>query len=378
MNLERSILFLATMTHKENQKEMDIFQTQLMEWYQQHDRPLPWKEEKDPYLIWLSEIILQQTRVAQGLPYFEKFKTNYPDVTSLANASSDEVMKLWEGLGYYSRARNMHATAKFISQELNGKFPATYKEILSLKGVGPYTAAAISSFAFDLPHAVVDGNVYRVLARYFGIDTPIDQTQGKKRFAELAQALLDTSQPGRYNQAIMDFGAVQCVPKSPKCKACPLQDCCHAFQEDQIQRYPVKSKKLVKKDRFFHFLVFDYEGSTFVQKREAKDIWLHLYQFPLVESNQFIKTFSALQEQLDWPAWIDEGSIKEWSLSRPFKQELTHQRIHAFFFKIHLKTPPESIPSEFVITERENLTKFAFPKIIDLYLKDNSLYLKLL
>ena len=159
---------------------MDIFQNQLMDWYQQHDRPLPWKEEKDPYLIWLSEIILQQTRVAQGLPYFEKFKAHYPTVSDLAQATSDEVMKLWEGLGYYSRARNMHATAKYISQALGGKFPTTYKEILSLKGVGPYTAAAISSFAFNLPHAVVDGNVYRVLARYFGIDTPIDQTQGKK------------------------------------------------------------------------------------------------------------------------------------------------------------------------------------------------------
>ncbi len=359
-------------------RAMDIFQSQLMDWYQQHDRPLPWKEEKDPYLIWLSEIILQQTRVAQGLPYFEKFKAHYPTVSDLAKAPADEVMKLWEGLGYYSRARNMHATAKYIDQELGGNFPTTYKEILSLKGVGPYTAAAISSFAFDLPHAVVDGNVYRVLARYFGIDSPIDQPQGKKRFAELAQALLDTSQPGRYNQAIMDFGAVQCVPKSPKCKACPLQDCCQAFQEDQIHRFPVKSKKLVKKDRYFHFLVFDYEGSTFIQRRETKDIWLHLYQFPLLESEQFIKTFAALQQQLDWPDWIDQTMIKEWSLSRPFKQELTHQRIHAFFFKILLKTPPKSIPPEFVMTERENLTKFAFPKIIDLYLKDNSLYLKLL
>lgn len=358
--------------------EMDVFQRQLMDWYQQHDRPLPWKEEKDPYLIWLSEIILQQTRVAQGLPYFERFKTHYPDVTSLANAPADEVMKLWEGLGYYSRARNMHATAKYISQELAGQFPTTYKEILSLKGVGPYTAAAISSFAFDLPHAVVDGNVYRVLARYFGIDSPIDQTQGKKRFADLAQALLDTSQPGRYNQAIMDFGAVQCMPKSPKCAQCPLQDCCRAFQEDQIQRYPVKSKKLVKKDRFFHFLVFEHDGATFIQRRESKDIWLHLYQFPLIESKQFIHSFSELQNQVEWPNWVKQSDLGEWSLSRPFKQELTHQRIHAYFFKIGLKAPPKNIPSEFLITERENLTKFAFPKIIDLYLKDNSLYLKLL
>lgn len=366
------------MPKKEKKVAKDLFQKNLMDWYRQHDRPLPWKEEKNPYLIWLSEIILQQTRVAQGLPYFEKFKAHYPTVNDLAQAPADEVMKHWEGLGYYSRARNMHATAKFISQELGGKFPNTYKEILNLKGIGPYTAAAISSFAFDLPHAVVDGNVYRVLSRYFGIDTPIDQTIGKKQFAALAQSLLDINQPGPYNQAIMDFGAVQCVPKSPKCSHCPLQDCCQAFQENQIQRYPVKSKKLVRKDRFFHFLVFEFEGFTYVQRRESKDIWLHLYQFPLIENHQFIQTFSTLQGHENWPDWISEQHISDWSLSRPFKQELTHQRIHAFFFTIHLKTAPEAIPAEFVIAERENLTKFAFPKIIDLYLKDNSLYLKLL
>lgn len=366
------------MPKKETQEDKSIFQRQLMEWYDQHDRPLPWKEEKDPYLIWLSEIILQQTRVAQGLPYFEKFKAHYPTVHDLAEAPPDEVMKLWEGLGYYSRARNMHATAQYISRSLGGKFPNTYQEILKLKGIGPYTAAAISSFAFDLPHAVVDGNVYRVLARYFGIDTPIDQTAGKKRFAALAQSLLDDKQPGRYNQAIMDFGAVQCVPKSPSCVACPLQDCCQAFQANQINRYPVKSKKLTRKDRFFHFLVFEYEDFTYIQRREAKDIWLHLYQFPLLEADQFIHSFSTLHQQPDWPVWAPKNDSLEWSLSKPFKQELTHQRIHAFFFKIQLKTAPAAIPSEFVITERENLTKFAFPKIIDLYLKDNSLYLKLL
>lgn len=366
------------MSKKEKQKEKSIFQQQLMEWYEQHDRPLPWKDEKDPYLIWLSEVILQQTRVAQGLPYFEKFKAHYPTVDDLAKAPADEVMKLWEGLGYYSRARNMHATAKYISQQLGGQFPTSYQEILQLKGIGPYTAAAISSFAFDLPHAVVDGNVYRVLARYFGMDTPIDQTVGKKNFSKLAQSLLDYSQPGRYNQAIMDFGAVQCVPKSPKCTSCPLQDGCLAYQSNRVDRYPVKSKKLIRKNRFFHFLVFEFENLTYIQRRESKDIWLHLYQFPLVEADQFIQSFATLQSQPDWPDWVAKTDTLDWSLSRPFKQDLTHQRIHAFFFKIQLKRAPAIIPSKFVITERENLTKFAFPKIIDLYLKDNSLYLKLL
>ncbi len=355
-----------------------IFRERLMDWYAQNTRPLPWKEEKDPYLIWLSEIILQQTRVAQGLPYFEKFKTHYPNVHLLADAPQDEVMKHWEGLGYYSRARNMHAAAQFISKELDGKFPTTYQDILALKGVGPYTAAAISSFAYDLPYAVVDGNVYRVLARYFGISTPIDQTAGKKEFATLAQSLLDQEQAGRYNQAIMDFGATHCTPKAPKCTECPLQDCCQAFRENAIKRYPIKSKKLVRKSRFFHFLVFNLGGYHFIHRREDKDIWLHLYQFPLLEQDQLINRFEDIKDHPDWPSWIDPSSVKDWSPSRPFRQELTHQQINATFFHITLNTPPERIPAQFVEVERENLGKFAFPKIIDLYLKDNSLYLKLL
>ena len=199
-----------------------FFTKNLLKWFASHHRPMPWKGEKNPYLIWLSEIILQQTRVEQGLPYFLKFKENYPTVTDLANAPEDEVMRLWQGLGYYSRARNLHFTAKYIAYDLNGEFPNTYTEILKLKGVGAYTAAAISSFAYDLPNAVVDGNVYRVLARYFGIETPIDTTEGKKKFTKLAYELLDKKRPADYNQAIMDLGATQCTPKNPNCKNCPL------------------------------------------------------------------------------------------------------------------------------------------------------------
>ncbi|MEM6964892.1 MAG: A/G-specific adenine glycosylase, partial [Bacteroidota bacterium] len=211
-----------------------FFTKQLLRWSETIDRPMPWKGEKNPYLIWLSEIILQQTRVEQGLPYFLKFKANYPTVHDLANAPEDEVMKLWEGLGYYSRARNLHFTAKFISKELNGIFPKNYDSILKLKGVGAYTAAAIASFAYDLPHAVVDGNVYRVLSRFFGIKTPIDTTEGKKQFTQLANELLVSDQAAKYNQAIMDFGAIQCMPKNPLCHECTFQTTCKAFQQKKI------------------------------------------------------------------------------------------------------------------------------------------------
>ncbi|MEZ5040629.1 MAG: A/G-specific adenine glycosylase [Saprospiraceae bacterium] len=359
-------------------EQKDIFRLRLMAWYAQSKRPLPWKGEKNPYLIWLSEIILQQTRVEQGLPYFEKFKAYYPDVHLLANASEDEVMKHWEGLGYYSRARNMHATAQYISQELKGQFPNTYEGIANLKGVGPYTAAAIASFAFDLPHAVLDGNVFRVLSRYFGIDSPIDQTPGKKQFATLAQTILDIDQPGLYNQAIMDFGATQCTPKNPNCKACPMQDACQAFLTTKVDQFPVKAKKMVRKERFFHYLVFEYEHRLFLQRRESKDIWKHLYQFPLVEHDQFLERFEILQQQPQWPQWVSPDLIEAWTPSRPFRQELTHQRINALFFHISLNKLPIDIPKQFLETDQENLSKFAFPKIIDLYLTDKSLYLKLL
>ncbi|MCR9286527.1 MAG: A/G-specific adenine glycosylase [Bacteroidetes bacterium] len=227
-------------------KQKQFFTKKLMEWFSQNHRPLPWKGEKNPYYVWLSEIILQQTRVEQGLPYFEKFKSTYPTVAGLANAPEDEVMKLWEGLGYYSRARNLHFTAKYISKELGGVFPSDFEGILKLKGVGPYTAAAIASFAFDLPHAVVDGNVYRVLSRFFGIEKAIDSTEGKKEFSKLAQTLIDTKQPANYNQAIMDFGATHCKPSSPNCGKCLMSLNCFAFKNSKIESLPFKSKKKKK------------------------------------------------------------------------------------------------------------------------------------
>ncbi len=353
-----------------------VFTPLLLDWYAQSHRPMPWKGEKNPYLVWLSEIILQQTRVEQGWPYFERFRDKYPTVSDLANAPEDEVMKLWEGLGYYSRARNLHFTAKYIAKELHGVFPTTYEGILALKGVGPYTAAAISSFAYDLPHAVVDGNVYRVLSRYFGIRTPIDSTNGKKQFAQLADELLDEKQAAVYNQAIIDFGATHCTPKLPKCTTCPLQEHCMAGLEGQATAYPVKEKKIVKRTRYFHYLIWESSEGLLLQKRQHKDIWQNLYEFPMIETEGNLE-IEGLQASDLYQALATKESVDLQGASRPFKQQLTHQTIIAVFWEFQVKGPLVDNNSNYIITPRENLSKFAFPKIIDRYLRDKSLYLKM-
>ncbi|MEM1122013.1 MAG: A/G-specific adenine glycosylase [Bacteroidota bacterium] len=353
-----------------------LFTTELLHWFAKNDRPLPWKNEKNPYYIWLSEIILQQTRVAQGLPYFEKFKANFPTVTDLANAHEDKVMKLWEGLGYYSRARNLHFTAKFIATELNGQFPDTHSAILNLKGVGPYTAAAIASFAFNLPHAVVDGNVFRVLSRVFGIETPIDTTAGKKEFNQLADELLDKEQPGTYNQAIMDFGATQCVPANPNCAICPMQSTCSAYADNLISLLPVKAKKIKKRDRYFHYLVCSYKDTIYLNKRTQKDIWQNLYDFPLVEADELLEASVLLNHDL-FQRILGKTNFTITKKSKPFKQLLTHQRIIAVFWELALEAPLPKNEFDFFEVKQKNINNFAFPKIVDLYFKDKSLYLEL-
>ncbi len=356
-----------------------FFTTNLMRWFASHHRPMPWKGEKNPYLIWLSEIILQQTRVEQGLPYFLKFKEKYPTVTDLANAPEDEVMKMWEGLGYYSRARNLHFTAKYIAKELKDKFPKTHTEILKLKGVGAYTAAAIASFAYDLPHAVVDGNVYRVLARYFGIDTPIDSTIGKKEFAKLAHELLDKKNPADYNQAIMDFGATQCTPKNPNCKNCPLSKNCVGFNMQKSDILPVKIKKIKKKERFFHYLLINSNNSVYLQKRVEKDIWQNLYQFPMLETDKMMD-FIELQKTGFWKSRVGNLATSPAIISKTYKQILTHQKIWATFYEIDIMSELEDdlVKNEnYILVPKTDLNKFGFPKIIDLFLKEKTLSLKL-
>ncbi len=353
-----------------------FFTKKLLDWFEKNDRPLPWKGEKNPYYIWLSEIILQQTRVEQGLPYFERFKATFPTVHDLANAPSDKVMKLWEGLGYYSRARNLHFTAKFISSELKGVFPNTHAAILDLKGVGPYTAAAIASFAFGLPHAVVDGNVFRVLSRIFGIETPIDTTIGKKEFNQLADILLEKKQPGVYNQAIMDFGATQCVPANPNCGVCPMQKKCTASEKNLINVLPIKSKKIKKRDRFFNYLVCRRADIVILNKRTQKDIWLNLYDFPLVETQKLLDEEELRQNEV-FQKIVGNTSFTIKKVSKPFKQLLTHQKIVANFWEIELKSALLTNDSHFFEVKQKNINNFAFPKIVDLYFKDKSLYLEL-
>ena len=251
-------------------------------------RDMPWKGEKNPYYIWLSEIILQQTRVEQGLPYFVNFKKKYPTVGHLAEAPDDEVMRMWQGLGYYSRARNLHETAKNVHRNHGGRFPGTFDELKKLKGVGEYTAAAIASFAFNEKKAVVDGNVIRVLARVFDISTPFDTTEGKKEFGQLAQKLIDAQHPGPYNQAIMDFGATVCTPQNPDCPNCPLKKWCAAFKLGKVDELPVRKNKVAVRQRFFNYLFISNGGEIFIQKRTGKDIWANLYQLPLLETPETI------------------------------------------------------------------------------------------
>jgi A/G-specific adenine glycosylase len=263
------------------------FKKKLTNWYSNNKRDLPWRNTENPYHIWLSEIILQQTQVKQGLPYYDAFVRQYPTVFDLANASEQDVLKLWQGLGYYSRARNLHSTAKYVAHELNGKFPDNYKDLIKLKGVGDYTASAIASIAFNEVTAVVDGNVYRVLSRYYGINTPINSTKGIKEFKELASSLIDKNEPATFNQAIMEFGATQCKPKNPYCIVCPLNESCVALQKNLIDSLPVKLKKTKVKNRFFNFLVcIDKSKYTILEKRTSKGIWQNLYQFPLIESSK--------------------------------------------------------------------------------------------
>ncbi|MEM6723075.1 MAG: A/G-specific adenine glycosylase [Bacteroidota bacterium] len=354
--------------------KQQFFRQHLLEWGQQVDRPMPWKGEKDPYLIWLSEIILQQTRVEQGWQYYLKFKTRFPTVDDLANATEDEVLKLWEGLGYYRRARNLHKAAQMVVTRFNSVFPTTLTEILSLPGIGPYTGAAIASFAYDLPEAVLDGNVFRVLSRVFDIALPIDSTKGKKHFKDLADQLLDQQVPSQYNQAIMDFGAVCCTPKKPDCPTCTMREICASLKAGNITERPVKKKKITKRERYFHYLRITCQGRELLQKRTQKDIWQNLYEFPMVELPKTITEVDRFLQGFNLP----EGTKEQFKIkrkSRIYKQVLSHQLIFANFLEVELSTGFTPRESNQFWVESENVRQYAFPKIIDCFLKDNSLSL---
>lgn len=343
------------------------FSENLLRWNRtENGRKMPWKGEKDPYRIWLSEIILQQTRVEQGLKYYQTFIKTFPNIEKLAKSEEKKVFKLWEGLGYYSRCRNLIATARFIVNERKGIFPGEYEEILKLKGVGPYTAAAIASFAYNQPHAVIDGNVFRVLARYFGIETPIDGTDGKKQFTTLANELLDRKHPGEYNQAIMDFGATVCKPLAPLCEACVFQSHCVAFKTGKVNELPVKEKKLKQKTRFFYFFLLGHKDLVAVKERSEKDIWRHLYQFPAIETGQKADVDEVIATAVQ-TGWLRSAQDVT-AISEEFVQKLTHQTIKGVFITATVRQKSK-LTRDHEWVQREELNALAFPRMLKIFLE---------
>ena len=359
---------------KKNNKQRQ-FTEKLLDWNRNDNRrQMPWKGEKNPYKIWLSEIILQQTRVEQGMEYYNRFVKAFPTVNDLAKADETKVFKLWEGLGYYSRCKNLIASAKHISNHLDGQFPSKYEDILQLKGIGPYTAAAISSFANNLPHAVLDGNVFRVLSRYFAIETAIDSNEGRKMFSQLATELLDKKQPAHYNQALMDFGATICKPKLPLCSSCVLQKNCMAYQQKLVSILPRKEKKIAIKTRWFYYFIASYEQKIYVKKRAANDIWENLYEFILIENTEPLSLENIPQLQVVKAAF-GKTTFEVLQVSPVHKQALTHQRIFGQFIKIKLKKPLANVGFEAV--DETMLEDLPFPKFITHYLKDKNVSLNL-
>ncbi len=341
----------------------------LLSWYAQHGRDLPWRRTRDPYRIWLSEIILQQTRVAQGMNYYMRFTERFPDAAALAAASEDEVLKLWQGLGYYSRARNLHAAAQQIVEEFGGRFPHEEEQVRRLRGVGDYTAAAICSAAYDTPCAVVDGNVYRVLSRLFDIAEPIDTSAGKRLFAELAQTQIAPSQAGRYNQAIMDFGALQCTPATPRCGDCPLASRCLAAAAGTIAQRPVKQGRTHVRDRWFSYLHITCGDEVLLRRREEKDIWQGLYEFPMIETPAAAELPQLLAHDLFRELLGDTPWLLRRSVVLP-RHQLSHQRIHAVCHRIETErlTPAArqlAIPAS-------TLGDYAVPRLLDRYLDGTS------
>jgi len=347
-------------------KQLFQFTRVLLKWNKEkNERKMPWKGEKDPYKIWLSEIILQQTRVEQGLKYYEKFIEIFPDIHKLANAPDQKIYKLWEGLGYYTRCGNLIASARHISGNLKGRFPDQYEEIKKLKGIGPYTAAAIASFAFNESRAVVDGNVFRVLARIFGIDKPIDSAEGKKIFNKLASELLDKQKPGLHNQAIMDFGAVICKPV-PVCEQCPFNKYCKAFWNDGVSSLTVKIKKTVIQKRWFYYILIEYKGKFAIRQRTKKDIWNNLFEFLLIESNPAIGE-KGIVKQIKKKNWLEKDPL-EIAVSPIFRQQLSHQLIEGRFTRIKVQQKPR-LPKDIIWVKEAEIKNYAFPKFIHHYLQ---------
>ncbi len=344
----------------------------LIQWYATHKRELPWRDINDPYRIWISEIILQQTRVNQGYEYYLRFVERFPSVKILAEAAEDEVLKYWQGLGYYSRARNLHKAAKHIESAFGGVFPENYSDVLSLSGVGAYTAAAICSFAYNQPYAVVDGNVYRVLSRLFAISTPIYSALGKKEFAALAQELLDKKQPGLYNQAIMDFGALFCTPASPRCWECPLQPGCEAYRAKSPERFPVKENKTKVSNRYFNYLYIRCEDNIYLRKRSEGDIWAGLYEFPLIESEGALLAPEALLTHSEFRDLFGDLDVELVRISSSLKHKLSHRLVEAQLVSIRIASESDLLKT-YLCIPCSRLSEYPVSRLISLLLEKNRL-----
>lgn len=358
-------------------KNSPFFHKKLITWYLRNKRNLPWRSTRNPYFIWLSEIILQQTRVVQGIPYYEKFIKEFPEIEDLAEASEERILKLWQGLGYYSRARNLHFSAKLVAFEYGGIFPTSYKELLKLKGVGDYTASAIASFCYDEVTAVVDGNVYRVLARYFGIDTPINSTKGMQEFKLLAQQLIDSAQPGTYNQAIMEFGATHCLPQNPDCTSCIFNDSCVALSTKMVGSLPVKLKKAKVRKRFFNYIVVrSLDHHTVLQQRTSKGIWRQLFEFPLIESDADMDILELVKDDM-YVQLAAELQLESLSLfnEKVIIHKLSHQHLHTRFWIAEAKDI--SVARAHLDLERipiEGLHNYAVPVLIENFISEFSVF----
>lgn len=344
------------------------FAKEIIEWYQTNKRDLPWRKTDDPYIIWLSEIIMQQTRVEQGTPYFNRFSEKYPTVEHFASATEDEILKLWQGLGYYSRGRNMHKTAQSVMEEHSGYFPKNYDSLIKLKGIGEYTAAAISSFSSNEARAVVDGNVFRLLSRYFGIDIPINTGKGKKLFTELANELLDKSRAGEFNQAIMEFGSLQCRPKNPDCLSCLLQAACEARKTNRINSLPVKIKSLKIRERHFNYILAQKNGEILINKRGAGDIWENMFDLPLFETENLTHAQDLIRSEDFINFFGDQVKIR--SVSAPFKHILSHQKLHASFIEIEDFSEEFNSERPWFYISNDELEKLAQPKLIFQFLEN--------
>lgn len=347
-------------------------------WFEKNRRELPMRNTHDPYRTWVAEIILQQTRMDQGLPYLQRFLTSFPDVVTLASAGEDEVLRMWQGLGYYSRARHLHASARYVADQLNGVMPGDYQGLLQLKGVGKYTAAAIASWCYNEPKAAVDGNVSRVISRLFGIEEAINTPAGERQVYALAIKLLDQSDPGNHNQAMIDFGAMQCVPLSPRCGDCPLMERCEAHMNGSVNRIPVKIKNKKPVDRWFYYYMISSGGETILIQRGNSDIWASLYELPMIETDEPKTDYEIVQEML--PMMLQEADpsypqkpLGIGKLSAPVRHQLSHQTIHARFLQVEVANLPHTLPGKWMPVPLEKLDQYALPRLIHRYLESVNL-----